>query len=175
MNHDVSTIHPTRAPLFSLSSLLPQGTFSCTVNFTEEGFSFSPQHEAVAEGMEQLIGSCLQMVSELPRPLASKTLSSRYLGRGETLMRVDQVVLETPLYQELKRACLDNVDGSFQEAARYVSTTFEDKRRLERFRLGWSASDYEVNPLLAELSRTPARMHPSCTPSCPPPHAGACP
>ncbi|GAX77074.1 hypothetical protein CEUSTIGMA_g4520.t1 [Chlamydomonas eustigma] len=131
-----------------------RGTFLCTVSFLEEGFSFTPDHEYVAAGVEGLLNSWLRMLAEMSRPLSSKILSTKYLERGEGLLNVEQVITQTPKYQELKAACLHHIHKSYSDTAKYVHHTFEEKRALEHFRLSWSLDAYQQSsPVLTTLQK----------------------
>ena len=68
-----------------------QGAFSCIVAFAESGFAFTPTRDEVLIGLTDMVEQLVDMAGDLPRPLTSKALVTRFLKKGEGILDVQSV------------------------------------------------------------------------------------
>ena len=68
-----------------------QGTFSCVVAFADSGFDFTPTRDEVLSGLSDMVEQLVEMAGDLPRPLTSKALITRFLKKGEGILDVKSV------------------------------------------------------------------------------------
>ena len=68
----------------------------------------------------QVIDSALRMLHELPRPLTSKQLCTKYMQQGEALLSVYNTALAEPHFQALRAACIDHVQTSYAQVCMWV-------------------------------------------------------
>eukprot|EP00798_Chlamydomonas_sp_ICE-L_P024709 gene24709-10347_t len=154
-----------------------RGVFHTNISFESESFSFSPTREQVLEGTRYVMSSILSVISDLPRPLASKAISQRYLNDEDSLLDVLEVIQaisqrylndedslldvleDTPRFNELKKSILQNVETSFDRAEEYVSSTFESHRAIYERKLSWNLSTYESEGCSAALEQSKEWCH----------------
>ncbi|KAF5843856.1 hypothetical protein DUNSADRAFT_5095 [Dunaliella salina] len=125
-----------------------RGCFNTTVSYLDrpKAYKFEPPHALVAELTAHVIDCAVHMVQELPRPLTSKHLVTKFMDPYEQIMNVQSTAVGTVEFQTTRAECMYHVDSSYKQAEEYVVATFEANRQVENARVTWSLADYESKP-----------------------------